>query len=147
MEHYRTTGERIGAAVDAYNKSVASLQTRFFPAARRFQELTAIAEELTEASPIGNGINLPPPPVGLAEVSEQSRWFVARDKQRLGPFTQEQLSQMIAVGMVGGEEMVMEEGKRQWGKVQDVEVLVRLVSANSETAQRTTENGAASGKG
>ncbi len=61
MEHFRKTGERISAASKSYNDSVASLQSRFLPACRRFQELTAIAEEITDVEPVNIGINLPSP--------------------------------------------------------------------------------------
>jgi DNA recombination protein RmuC len=60
MDHYRKTGERISALAVSYNESVASLQSRFLPSCRRFQELTAIAEEIEDAKPINLGINLPP---------------------------------------------------------------------------------------
>jgi DNA recombination protein RmuC len=62
MDHYRTTGDKLGAAVEAYNASVGSLQARFFPAARQFQGLTAIAEELSELAALNKGISLPPKP-------------------------------------------------------------------------------------
>jgi DNA recombination protein RmuC len=73
MDHYQATGKKIGAAAEAYNNSVASLQTRFFPAARRFQELMAIREELPEPSAVNNGISLPPNPEVVSEVTEQSQ--------------------------------------------------------------------------
>ncbi len=62
LEHFRKTGERISAASESYNKSVASLQARFLPACRRFQELTAIADDLEDVEPITVGINLPAAP-------------------------------------------------------------------------------------
>jgi DNA recombination protein RmuC len=61
MEHFRKTGEKIAATVRSYNESIASLQSRFLPACRKFQELTAIADELEEVESISDGINLPPP--------------------------------------------------------------------------------------
>jgi DNA recombination protein RmuC len=60
MEHFRRTGERISSAAKSYNDSVASLQSRFLPACRRFQELTTIADEIEDAEPLSIGINLPP---------------------------------------------------------------------------------------
>lgn len=59
LDHFRKTGERISAAAKSYNDSVASLQTRFFPACRRFQELTAIVEDIEDAETITIGVNLP----------------------------------------------------------------------------------------
>lgn len=60
LEHFRRTGEKIGSVIDAYNASVSSLQSRFFPAARRFEELTSIAEELSEMATVNKGLNLAP---------------------------------------------------------------------------------------
>jgi DNA recombination protein RmuC len=58
-DHYRKTGERINAVVEEYNKSVASLQARFYPACRRFQDLIGVADELDEAATVNEGVNLP----------------------------------------------------------------------------------------
>ncbi len=60
LEHFRTTGDKLRAVLEAYNAAVASLQTRFFPAARRFEELTARAEELRDLETINQGLNLAP---------------------------------------------------------------------------------------
>ncbi|MGO9466540.1 MAG: DNA recombination protein RmuC [Isosphaeraceae bacterium] len=60
MDHYRKTGDRISALAKSYNDSVASLQSRFLPACRRFQELTAIVDEIADVEPISIGVNLPP---------------------------------------------------------------------------------------
>jgi DNA recombination protein RmuC len=62
LEHFRKTGEKISATAKSYNDSVASLQSRFFPACRRFQELTAIVEDIADAESITIGINLPSAP-------------------------------------------------------------------------------------
>jgi DNA recombination protein RmuC len=59
MDHYRRTGERITALANSYNESVGSLQSRFLPACRRFQELTAIPEELKDTDAITVGVSLP----------------------------------------------------------------------------------------
>src|SRR5579871_6534047 len=42
LDHFRKLGEKLGSVVDTYNSSVSSIQTRFFPAARRFEELAAL---------------------------------------------------------------------------------------------------------
>jgi DNA recombination protein RmuC len=52
LEHYRRTGDRMAEAVEAYNASVASLHARFWPAARRFEELAALTEELPAVAPL-----------------------------------------------------------------------------------------------
>jgi DNA recombination protein RmuC len=67
LDHFRKTGEKISGVAKSYNDAVASLQTRFFPACRRFQELTAIAEEVQDVETISIGINLPPPQVNEQE--------------------------------------------------------------------------------
>jgi DNA recombination protein RmuC len=60
LDHFRKIGERLGSVIDAYNSSVASLQTRFFPAARKFEELAALAEKLSELETLNTGLNLAP---------------------------------------------------------------------------------------
>lgn len=59
VDHHRKTGERITALAKSYNESVASLESRFFPACRKFQELTAIADEIPDVEPVSIGITLP----------------------------------------------------------------------------------------
>ena len=73
MDHFRKTGDRISAAAKSYNDSVASLQSRFLPACRRFQELTAIADEIKDAEPLTIGINLPQSREKNDIVSEQPK--------------------------------------------------------------------------
>lgn len=41
-EHWTRVGERLGGAVEAYNKSVGTLEGRVLPAARRFRDLKAV---------------------------------------------------------------------------------------------------------
>jgi DNA recombination protein RmuC len=43
--HLERTGEKLGAAVDAYNSAVASLERQVLPQARRFTELGAVSGE------------------------------------------------------------------------------------------------------
>jgi DNA recombination protein RmuC len=59
LDHYRKTGDRISALSKCYNDSVASLQSRFLPACRRFQELTAIVDEIPDIDPIVVAVNIP----------------------------------------------------------------------------------------
>ena len=59
MKHYKRTGERITEVAKSYNESVASLQSRFLPSCRRFQELTAIPDEIPDVESVSTGINLP----------------------------------------------------------------------------------------
>lgn len=69
LDHFRKTGEKISATAKSYNDSVASLQTRFFPACRRFQELTAIAEDLEDAETVTIGVNILAAPARNERVS------------------------------------------------------------------------------
>jgi DNA recombination protein RmuC len=46
-------GEKLGAAVDAYNSAIASLERQVLPQARRFTELgTVSGEALTTLEPV-----------------------------------------------------------------------------------------------
>jgi DNA recombination protein RmuC len=53
MNHFRDTGRKVSGVVEAYNKCVSSLQARFFPACRQFEELTG------EVDPILWALKLP----------------------------------------------------------------------------------------
>lgn len=69
MDHYRRTGKQISSTAEAYNKSVASLESRFLPSCRRFQDLAAIAEAIEDPERITIGVNLPDPPPSDEEVA------------------------------------------------------------------------------
>lgn len=53
-DHWRTVGARLGSAVEAYNRSVGSLETRVLSSARRFRDLKAVPDEreLKDQEPI-----------------------------------------------------------------------------------------------
>jgi DNA recombination protein RmuC len=61
-EHWQSVGAKLGGAVDAYNKSVAALESRVLPSARRFRDLKAAAED----SDIAELISLDQSPRALA---------------------------------------------------------------------------------
>jgi DNA recombination protein RmuC len=51
--HLERSGERLGAAVDAYNSAIASLERQVLPQARRFTELGAVSgEALPQLEPL-----------------------------------------------------------------------------------------------
>ena len=62
--HLDRTGQRLGAAVDAYNNAVGSLERQVMPQARRFTDLGAISSEpLPELAPVdrlARSVNLHP---------------------------------------------------------------------------------------
>jgi hypothetical protein len=60
MEHCRRTGDQSAATVDAYNASVASPQARFWPAARRLEQLTVMTEGLPEVVALTHGVRRAP---------------------------------------------------------------------------------------
>jgi DNA recombination protein RmuC len=54
-EHFEKLGRQLGQSVDAYNKSLGSLETTFLPAARRIKDLGAVdanAKEIAEIVPL-----------------------------------------------------------------------------------------------
>ena len=53
-EHWGRVGRNLGEAVGAYNKSVASLETRVLVSARKFRELKAAGEdrEIADLNPV-----------------------------------------------------------------------------------------------
>src|SRR5262249_40576512 len=120
--------EKIGSVIDAYNASVSSLQTRFFPAARRFEQLTSLAEELTELTTINKGLNLAPRTEDVAggeklteaaplfaTPSQGATWYVTRDgKSKEGPFTWEKLAELLDSGDLQPMAMVLAEGETKW---------------------------------
>jgi DNA recombination protein RmuC len=57
LDHLRAMGQKVDGMIEAYNKTVASLQTRFLPAARRFQELAAIPENVDEVPTVNRGVS------------------------------------------------------------------------------------------
>jgi DNA recombination protein RmuC len=59
LDHYRKTGEKLNAAVEAYNASVGSLHARLYPCGYDFQRLAGIVEELTEVERVEHSASLP----------------------------------------------------------------------------------------
>src|SRR5262245_55405540 len=57
-----------------------------------------------------------------AEVG-QARWFCARDKRKLGPFSWEQLRAMIARQELKPQDMLLQEGQTKWQPAQGVDGL------------------------
>jgi DNA recombination protein RmuC len=129
LDHFRKTGVRLGSVIDAYNASVSSLQTRFFPAARKFKDLAAIADELTEVEPVSVGLNLAPKstdvladgPISDNPVSGEDpqptpdRWFLTRDgKSKEGPLTLCELRELIDAGTLEPTAMARADGESKW---------------------------------
>jgi len=52
LEHYNDVGKKLDSLVEAYNKSVGSLQSRFFPSLKRMTELSGELEEPPSVSEI-----------------------------------------------------------------------------------------------
>jgi uncharacterized protein (TIGR03066 family) len=43
-----------------------------------------------------------------------ANWYVARNKQKSGPYSSAQLKRMAASGQLGPEDMILREGQKQW---------------------------------
>jgi len=70
-----TLGKRLGSAVGAYNETVASLESRVLPQARRFRDLKMVETDLVEPTPVDEAVR----PVAAAELvasAEQARAVV-----------------------------------------------------------------------
>jgi len=64
-EHYDTIGKRLAQTMDAYNKSVGSLETTFLPTARKLKDMQvvdAITKPIAEIVPIDATIRAPSKP-------------------------------------------------------------------------------------
>ncbi len=52
---------------------------------------------------------------------QSRRWYLAKKKQRVGPFTTEQLRQMLSAGMIQHTDMLLEEGQPRWQEAGTIE--------------------------
>ena len=84
LGHFRKTGKKLGSVMDEYNAAVSSLQTRFFPAVRRFEELTSLADELDELETLNKGLNLAPKTEDIAGGSKLIDTVPAHDAAPIG---------------------------------------------------------------
>src|SRR5258708_19023445 len=50
-------------------------------------------------------------------------WFHARDKQKHGPFTWEQLRDLVGAGTLQPDDMILEQGAARWLAARDVQGL------------------------
>lgn len=66
--HFDDLGDKIGKAVDAYNKVIGSMESRVLPAARRFKELGAgTGEDIARLEPVDRA----PRPLDASDVPRQ----------------------------------------------------------------------------
>jgi DNA recombination protein RmuC len=71
-----TLGRRLGSTVGAYNETVASLESRVLPQARKLRDLKVVDDDLVEPRPVEEAVR----PVAAAELvaaAEESRAVVA----------------------------------------------------------------------
>jgi DNA recombination protein RmuC len=60
LEHLRKTGDRLSGAVESYNSTVSSLQSRFFPTLRKFEHAMAVQDVMEETQLITQNVVVPP---------------------------------------------------------------------------------------
>lgn len=65
------------------------------------------------------------------EVGEAGQWYCAKGKQRLGPFTTEQLRQLTTAGAIQPTDMVLKAGAQQWVQASTVSELAFPASGPS----------------
>jgi hypothetical protein len=130
LDHFRKTGKRLGSVIDAYNASVSSLQSRFFPAARQFRDLTAIADELQDVEVVDKGLNLAPssqdvldvelfddpaPAIAVEPEDSVGDWYLTRDaKHKEGPFPLRKLRDLVDSGTLEPGAMARAVGQNKW---------------------------------
>lgn len=59
LDFLHKTGKGLESTVKTYNEGVASLEGRLLPSARRFQELSAMADDLPPVEPIERQVRMP----------------------------------------------------------------------------------------
>ncbi|RME35488.1 MAG: DNA recombination protein RmuC [Gammaproteobacteria bacterium] len=69
-EHWGKVGQRLDQAVEAYNKSVGSLESRVLPSARKFRDLKAVAAE-KEIEPL-TPVTVETRPLSAAELQAET---------------------------------------------------------------------------
>src|SRR5258705_462258 len=65
------------------------------------------------------------------------RWFVAKQKQKLGPFTADQLRDMATAQVILPADMVLKEGTTKWAPASDLQWLFPIQAAVSEVPLAT----------
>jgi GYF domain 2 len=62
-----------------------------------------------------------------------ARWFLARDKKKLGPYTQEQLKKLASAGHVQGIDRLQQEGASAWVPAHKLAWLAAALAGPAET--------------
>jgi hypothetical protein len=61
-----------------------------------------------------------------------AKWFLARDKKKLGPYTQEQLKKLAAAGHVQGSDRLQQEGATKWTPAHKLAWLAEALAGPAE---------------
>ncbi len=75
------------------------------------------------------------------EATSASRWFLAREKKKLGPYTWRQLLALAKRGDVGPGDMLLREGSKQWQRADSVPKLfavAKFAPAKTNSARLST---------
>jgi len=70
------------------------------------------------------------PPAGPPPLPNQPQWYAALDNQQAGPFTPDQIRQLVGEGRVARDTLVWKQGMADWaqaGQVADLTQYFRAV--------------------
>ena len=88
--------------------------------------LAETVEEMFSPSKDNNLVNITPEPsitlsIPFSKNQPNDQWFIARNKQKIGPFSTTQMQQKAAIGELLRNEMVLDSNQKKWCLAETVE--------------------------